>query len=91
MWLFTAIAVVSVTSLLIGFLTPFSGAVVGLLSVGMALSWFSVPASGLVHGGLAAAHMAAMAAATVFLGPGWFSLDAYFYGRREIIIPGGRQ
>ncbi|MBS1850068.1 MAG: hypothetical protein JST79_04100 [Acidobacteria bacterium] len=90
MWLVTLLATASGLCLLIGFLTPLAGTMVGLGSVALALSWLPVVSSNLAHGSLWAVHMAATAVAVVFLGPGWLSLDAYFYGRREIMIPGGR-
>lgn len=81
------LAVVSGCSLLLGLLTPLAVAVVGLGSVGMALSLFPAPAPNLLNSGLAAFFVVVMAVAIGLLGPGAFSLDARLFGRREIIIP----
>ena len=74
-------------SLLIGFLTPVAGALVGLGGAGIALSWFPALTPNLLDSRLAAIFVVIMAAAIVFLGPGAFSLDSYLFGRREIVIP----
>jgi uncharacterized membrane protein YphA (DoxX/SURF4 family) len=65
-------------SLLAGFLTPFSAAVVGV---------FSAPH--LLDDGLALMFAEAMAVAIVLLGPGAYSVDSHLFGRREILIRGG--
>jgi uncharacterized membrane protein YphA (DoxX/SURF4 family) len=74
-------------SLLIGFLTPVAGVLIGIGAAGIALSWFPAPTPNLFDTGLSCVFAVIMAAAIVFLGPGAFSLDAYLFGRREIIIP----
>ena len=86
-WIAGLLAVASGASLLIGSLTPVAGALVGLGSAGIALSWFPAPVPNLLDSRQAAIFVVIMAAAIVFLGPGAFSLDSYLFGRREIVIP----
>ncbi len=81
------IAVASGALLLIGFLTPIVGMLVGLGSAGIALSWFPAPTLHLLDSWLVTIFVVIMAAALVCLGPGAFSLDSRLFGRREIVIP----
>lgn len=76
--------------LLIGFLTPVTGLIATLAylinSVELLLA---ADANG--HAGASASlYLAVMSLTLVLLGPGAFSLDARLFGRREIIIPDGR-
>ena len=67
--------------LLVGFLTPIIAAVTftgGILSAAAAGQNASIAIE---------IYLVVLAAAIVFLGPGAFSLDARFFGRREIILP----
>jgi uncharacterized membrane protein YphA (DoxX/SURF4 family) len=73
--------------LLMGFLTPVAGVLLGLSSAGIALSWFPPPPAHLVRDNVASLLMVVVAAAIILLGPGAFSIDCYLFGRREIIIP----
>jgi uncharacterized membrane protein YphA (DoxX/SURF4 family) len=78
-------------SLLIGFLTPVAAALVVLGGTAMAQTWLPAPMDN--ADGILPVFVAAVAAAIVPLGPGAFSVDAYLFGRREIVIraePGGR-
>ena len=73
--------------LLIGFLTPVAGSVVGLGAFGI---WFFLRPSRapiLFDSSVAIVFGATMLLAIVILGPGAFSCDARVFGRREIIIP----
>lgn len=81
------LAIVIGTSLLAGFLTPITSALVGVGNAGIALSWFPAPMPNLLDSNLSTIFVIIMAAVTVFLGPGAFSIDALLFGRREIIIP----
>jgi uncharacterized membrane protein YphA (DoxX/SURF4 family) len=89
-----AVAVVAMMAgagLLIGFLTPLAGAVVALASI--AIGWGLVPIPPNTPGALFAAdkHISffiiIVAAAVALIGPGASSLDAWLFGRREIVIP----
>ena len=73
--------------LLVGFLTPVAGAVVGLGGVGVALSLLPACTSIIFDSNLAIAFAGTMLVGIIVLGPGAFSLDARVFGRREIIIP----
>ena len=86
-WVIGLIAVASGALLLIGFLTPIVGMLVGLGSAGIALSWYPAPTLLLRDSWLVTVFVVIMAAAIVFLGPGAFSLDCRLFGRLEIFIP----
>jgi len=85
-WVIGLTAVPSGALLLIGFLTPIVGMLVGLGSAGIALSW-PAPTLHLLDSWLVTVFVVIMAAALVFLGPGACSLDCRLFGRREILIP----
>jgi uncharacterized membrane protein YphA (DoxX/SURF4 family) len=74
-------------ALLVGFLTPISGVVMGLSAMGVGLSLLPAPTPNLLEAKLSIAFVVIMVVAIVFLGPGAYSLDARMFGRREIIIP----
>jgi uncharacterized membrane protein YphA (DoxX/SURF4 family) len=81
------VAIVSGALLLIGFLTPVAGGLVGLGTLGIGLAWFPAAARNLFDAKLPTVFAVIMSAAIVFLGPGALSIDARLFGRREIIIP----
>ncbi|MCI0393132.1 MAG: hypothetical protein MOB07_30745 [Acidobacteria bacterium] len=86
-WVVGLLAIACGASLMIGFLTPIAGILVGLSGLGIVLSWIPAPTLNLFDGRLTIAFVVIMAAAIFLLGPGAFSLDARLFGRREIIIP----
>jgi uncharacterized membrane protein YphA (DoxX/SURF4 family) len=85
-----AIALVLVVgggALVIGLLTPVASLLVGLCTLGIALSWFPASAIALISPRLMAFGVIITAVALALLGPGAFSVDGYLFGRREIVIP----
>jgi hypothetical protein len=85
-------AVVGGVSLLIGFLTPVAGTASAVSSVLIAWDWVPfihahAPAAAFAEDRHIAVFVVIVAVAIVLLGPGASSLDAYLFGRREIIIP----
>jgi uncharacterized membrane protein YphA (DoxX/SURF4 family) len=66
-------------AVLIGFLTPLAALLAGFVSLGNAPD--------VLGGGPATIFLIVMAAAVFLLGPGAWSLDARWFGRREIVIP----
>ena len=86
-WIIGLAAMVSGCLLLIGFLTPVAGVVVGLDVVGISLSNLP-PTTGVVFDSRGALIFGTtILLAIIGAGPGRFSVDARVFGRREIIIP----
>jgi len=86
-WTVCLLAIASGVALLIGYLTPLTVTLAGLIAVSSAFSWFPAPNSNLFDTGLATALATIIAVAIICLGHGAFSLDARLFGRREIVIP----
>lgn len=89
-WTVGSLAIATGASLLIGFLTPVTGGLAALASLGVLLSLLppgNPEGLDVLSGAPATIYLAVMATAVVLLGPGAFSLDARFFGRREIVIP----
>jgi uncharacterized membrane protein YphA (DoxX/SURF4 family) len=86
-WTVGLLGLATGASLLIGFLTPVAGSLAELLSVGFAFSWLPSSTPDVLGGEPATVFMVVMAAAVLLLGPGAFSLDARWFGRREVVIP----
>ena len=73
-------------AVLVGLVTPAASLVAGVSAFLLALN--SAPQLPLLElDSVMAAYVAAVAAALVLLGPGAYSLDARFFGRRVILIP----
>jgi uncharacterized membrane protein YphA (DoxX/SURF4 family) len=75
--------------LLVGFLTPLASLLAATIVFAHALAWFPMAGSSLFDDRIAAFEWIVMAAAVALLGPGAFSVDAYLFGRHEIVIPPG--
>ena len=87
-WLLGLLAVASGSLLLIGFLTPLAGMVVGLDVLGISLSPAAQStAPGVFDSRAALIFGLAILLAIIGAGPGRYSVDARVFGRREIIIP----
>jgi hypothetical protein len=86
-WTIGLLSIASGASLLAGFVTPGAGAVAASSTIAIALSASPSAASRLLMDTVAAGIVSADAAALVLLGPGAHSIDAYLFGRREIVIP----
>ena len=86
-WSMGLLGVVVGTALLLGILTPVAGALAALCNLGNCVFWFL--ASGAAPRGsvVITVYLIIMSTVVVFLGPGAFSLDAYLFGPREIVIP----
>jgi len=74
-------------SLLLGFLTPIASLAATLMSLGFMPEVFMMVARTPLDARLSSIDSIAVTVALAFLGPGAFSVDAYLFGRREIIIP----
>ena len=73
-------------SLLIGFLTPVAGSLVGIGAISAAY-FGSPPPQTLFDATLITVLVVVIAVAITLLGPGAMSVDARLFGRREIIVP----
>jgi uncharacterized membrane protein YphA (DoxX/SURF4 family) len=85
-WVIGLLEILVGVALLIGFLTPIAGGSAALGNLTIGISWV-LTANANANERLFTAILVLMSAALVLLGPGAFSLDAYLFGRREIIIP----
>ena len=81
------VAIASGALLSVGFLTPISGTLVGLGTIGNGLAWFPAATRNLFDAKLPTVLTVIMTAAILFLGPGVFAVDDRLFGRRKIIIP----
>jgi uncharacterized membrane protein YphA (DoxX/SURF4 family) len=89
-WLGALVGLASGGALLLGFLTPIASFVIAVYLIGVGLSFLSPPNPNLFDSVLPLVLTGIIAVAVIFLGPGRYSLDALFFGRREIIIPSRR-
>jgi uncharacterized membrane protein YphA (DoxX/SURF4 family) len=86
-WAAGLLAILIGAAVLLGFLTPFAGASAALGNLAKGISWFLTSGLDAYGRAFTALELVVMSIALVLLGPGAFSLDAYLFGRREIIIP----
>jgi len=73
--------------LLVGLWTEVASGVFAFTMAIIAASWVGRPAANAIHAPLVAAYSILIAIAIAMLGPGSLSLDYWFFGPREIIIP----
>jgi len=82
------ILLVGSLAMVLGYLTPFVSLFHALLL--SANAWLGAhPPLLSQHSSVAAAHLAVVSAALIFIGPGAYSVDARLFGRREIVISSG--
>jgi uncharacterized membrane protein YphA (DoxX/SURF4 family) len=81
------IAVLTGILLVTGFRTRLASFLIALDIAFIWLYGFALPTRDLFEGWLPTLFAETMSMAVIFLGPGAFSIDAYLYGRKEIIIP----
>jgi uncharacterized membrane protein YphA (DoxX/SURF4 family) len=81
------IAVLTGILLVTGFRTRLASFLIALDIAFIWLCGFALPTRDLFEGWLPTLFAETMSMAVIFLGPGAFSIDAYLYGRKEIIIP----
>jgi uncharacterized membrane protein YphA (DoxX/SURF4 family) len=86
-WAVGLLVFVSAVSLIAGFLTPGAALTVSLALPLVALLWIEPAISSHVNDRVAVLLLIVDALALAALGPGAYSVDAYLFGRREIIIP----
>jgi hypothetical protein len=89
-WALGLLAILSAVGLIAGFLTPGAAAAVSISTLLIAATGTPPLAASLVMDRPAAALVIVDAVALALLGPGAHSIDAYLFGRREIIIPRDR-
>lgn len=86
-WLIGLSALACGCLLLIGFLTPVAGVVVGLDVLGISISSLPFARAAMFDSPAAIVFGLTILLAVIGAGPGRFSVDARVFGRREIIIP----
>jgi hypothetical protein len=84
MWAPGLLALAIAISFILGFLTPLASSISAL--AGIAIRWLH-PEWGAPLTGLLGVGPLVMVIAITMLGPGAFSLDAYFFGRRRVFVP----
>jgi uncharacterized membrane protein YphA (DoxX/SURF4 family) len=87
-WTLAWLAPLSGAFLVAGWLTPASSALAGVSLTLIAIASDPVTASTLPLNDVATACMTVVALALALLGPGAYSIDARWFGRREIVFTG---
>jgi uncharacterized membrane protein YphA (DoxX/SURF4 family) len=90
-WAIGLLEIIVGVALLFGVLTPIAGVLAALVNLLTAISLPLTYGANTHAGMFAAIDVLVMSTAIVLLGPGAYSVDARLFGRREIIIPEGRQ
>ena len=85
-WALAGFAVLSGAGLVTGFLTPAAAASVSLSTLAIAAATAPAAGTGLSAHWQGPWFVAAIALALAMLGPGALSIDAWLFGRREIVI-----
>ena len=85
-WVLAWLAPLSGVFLLAGWLTPASSAVAGVSLTLITIASDPASAGTLPLNDVATACMAVVALAVTLLGPGAYSIDARWFGRREIVF-----
>jgi uncharacterized membrane protein YphA (DoxX/SURF4 family) len=86
-WFVGLMALAAGVLMLIGFLTPIVGAMVGVGALGIGFSLLPASAPTLFESRTPIVFAVTILLAIIVLGPGAVSIDARIFGRREIIIP----
>ncbi|HTW22096.1 MAG TPA: hypothetical protein VMD78_00760 [Candidatus Baltobacteraceae bacterium] len=86
-WVVCLTLIASGAALVLGFLTPFAGVGAGICFLAMSLQALPLPAAEMPDARILALGGMIAAISIVLMGPGAFSLDAHWFGRREIVIP----
>jgi uncharacterized membrane protein YphA (DoxX/SURF4 family) len=86
-WALAGLAVLSGLGLVAGFLTPGAAVGVGLSTLAIAAASTTTDSPYLAAHWQGAGFVVADALALAMLGPGAHSIDAWLFGRREIVIP----
>lgn len=86
-WIIGLSSIAIGAAILVGFMTPVAALLIGLGTIGLAISRFPMSTIAFCGDRVTLVFVLATAAAICLLGPGAFSLDARMFGRREITIP----
>jgi uncharacterized membrane protein YphA (DoxX/SURF4 family) len=90
LWGLSGAAILAGSALVVGFLTPAAAAAVALTTVLLGPAGGTSTLAALMMVGRSGALVIADAVALAMLGPGAWSIDAYLFGRREIIVSATR-
>jgi uncharacterized membrane protein YphA (DoxX/SURF4 family) len=86
-WFLCLTLILGGAGLVVGGLAPLAALVVGASFLLISFGWLPEPVGGLHEARFAGVRIVIAAVSLALLGPGAFSVDAYLFGRREIVIP----
>ncbi|MBS1850323.1 MAG: hypothetical protein JST79_05390 [Acidobacteria bacterium] len=86
-WTVCLLALGGGLGLLLGILTRVFGAIAVAGYIGLTFQWLPAPSYNFFHENPLSYDVILMAVVCMLLGPGAFSLDGHFFGRRKIVIP----